>query len=114
MRGLVPFPDPETAAPERVTPIRLGVQRIDRIGLEIGTEGTSTYHVDRYNPLTAVAEVQRADTLSRGVWQIRIETHLRVTCTRDAFVIGAELHAWEGASEVCCRKWDCSIPRDLM
>jgi hypothetical protein len=112
--ALPPFPDPETAPPERVTPIRPGVQRIDRIGLEIGTEGTSSYQVDRDNPLSAVAEVQRADTVSRGAWQIRIETHLRVTCTREAFGLSAALRAWEGPSEVCCRVWDHSIPRDSM
>src|SRR5689334_19149149 len=66
MDALPPFSDPETAPPERVTPIRPGFQRIDHIGLEIGTEGNSSYQVDRYDPLSAVAEVQRADTVPRG------------------------------------------------
>ena len=36
------------------------------------------------------------------------------TIQRDAFLLQASLRAWEGASEVCHREWDRSIPRDLV
>ena len=36
------------------------------------------------------------------------------TCTRDAFLLQATLHALQGTTEVCHRHWDCSIPRDFL
>ena len=112
--SLRPFLNPETAPPEEVTVIRPGVKRIERIGLEIGTEFRSRYHVEEDNPVSAVAEVRGTDTLAHGAWQIRIETDQNVSCTREAFAVSAALRAWEGASEVCHREWDHSIPRDLI
>jgi putative CocE/NonD family hydrolase len=112
--ALPPFLDPETAPPERVTVTRPGVERIDRIGLELSTKGHSRYDVGEGDPLSAVAVMQGTDTILRDAWQIRIETHMRISCTRDAFLVSASLRAWEGSSQVCDREWDRSIPRDLM
>jgi uncharacterized protein len=112
--ALRPLPGPETAAPERPTMIRGGVERIDRIGLEVATEGRSRYHVDDDDPLSAVAEMRRADTVARDGWQIRIETRIKLSCTRDQFVLEAELRASEDATEVCQREWQSSIRRDFM
>jgi len=90
------------------------IQRIDRIGLELGSEGKSRFHVEEDDPLSAMAELRRIQTMSRDVWQIRIETQMRLSCTRDAFLLRGGLCAWEGANEVCRREWDRSIPRDSM
>jgi hypothetical protein len=108
------LPGPETATPERPTVIRPGLVRIDRIGLELGTEGKFAFDIQDDDPLSAVAEMQRTETIQRDDWQIRIETSMRLSCTRDAFLLRASLRAWEGASEVCHREWDQSIPRDLV
>jgi hypothetical protein len=112
--ALRPLPGPETAAPERPTMIRGGVERIDRLGLEVATEGRSRYHVDDDDPLSAAAEMRRADTVARDGWQIRIETRIKLSCTRDQFVLEAELRASEDATEVCQREWQSSIRRDFM
>jgi predicted acyl esterase len=114
---LSPLPGPETASPEKPTIIRQGdmrVERIDRIGLELGTEYKSRFHVEEDDPLSAVAELQRTQTMSRDVWQIRVQTQMRLSCTRNAFLLQGSLRAWEGANEVCHREWDRSIPRDFM
>jgi len=111
--ALPPLPGPETATPERPTVIRPGVVRIDRIGLELGTEGTFAFDLKDDDPLSATAEMRRIQTISRGGWQVRIETQMRLSCTRDAFQLRAALRAWEGTGEVCHREWDSSIPRDL-
>jgi len=111
---LPPLPPPETAPPERSVAVRPGVVRIDRIGLEVGTEGRFSFDIDEDDPLSATAEMQRAETISREPWQVRIETRMRLSCTRDAFQLMATLHAWEGATEVCHREWDLIIPRDLV
>jgi putative CocE/NonD family hydrolase len=111
--ALPPLPGPETATPERPTVIRPGVVRIDRIGLELGGEGKFAVDIKDDDPLSASIEMQRTQTIRRDAWQVRIETAMRLFCTRDAFRLRASLRAWEGDSEVCHRNWDHSIPRDL-
>jgi uncharacterized protein len=112
--ALPPLPDPETARPEPSTMLRPGVVYIDRIGLELGRQSKSTFHVEEDDPLSAVAELSRAETISRDAWRVRIETLTRLSCTKDAFLLRATLRAQEGPNEVCHREWDRSIPRDLM
>jgi predicted acyl esterase len=114
---LSPLSGPESAPPEKPTIIRQGdvrIERIDRIGLELGTESKSRFHVEENDPLSAVAELRRTQTMSRDAWQIRIETQMRLSCTRDAFLLQGSLRAWEGADEVCHRDWGRSIPRDFL
>jgi putative CocE/NonD family hydrolase len=112
--ALPPLPDPEMAPPERPTVLRPGVVLVDRIGLEVGSESESTCHVEEDDPLSAVAELSRTDTTSRDAWRVRIETRIRLSCTKDAFLLRATLRAEDGGNEVCHRTWDRSIPRDLM
>jgi predicted acyl esterase len=114
---LSPLPGPESAPPEKPTLLRRGgmhIERIDRIGLEIGTAGKRHYHVEEDDPLGAVAELQRTQTLSRDGWQIRIETQMRLSCTHDTFLLKASLRAYEGEQEVCHREWDRTIARDFL
>ena len=94
--------------------LRPGVTRLDRIGLELGSEGSFRCHIEADAPLSAVAEMRQTQTICRGDWQTRIETHARMSCTRDAFVLHASLRAWEGNAEVCHREWDHTVPRDLV
>ena len=112
--ALPPLPDPEMAPPERPTVLRPGVVYLDRIGLELGAAGESTFQVKEDDPLSAVAELSRSETVSRGAWRVRVETRIRLSCTRDAFLLRATLHADDGQNEVCHREWNRSIPRDLM
>jgi uncharacterized protein len=114
---LAPLPGPESAPPERPTLSRRGemrIERIERIGLELGTASKSQYHIEPDDPLSAIAELRRTQTMGRESWQIRIETRTRLACTRDAFLLQAILRAFEGATEVCHREWDRAIPRDFL
>jgi predicted acyl esterase len=114
---LPPLPDPESSPPEEPTRTRRGdmrIERIDRIGLELATQSSREFDIEEDDPLSAVAELRWTQTMSRDDWQIRIETGMRLSCTRDAFRLQGSLRAWEGADEVCHREWDCSIPRDLL
>ena len=113
---LSPFPEPETASPDKPTIIRrdgMRIERIDRIGLESGAQDKTDYHVEENDPLSAVAELHHTQTMSRNEWQIRIETQLRLSCTGNAFLLQGSLRAFEGANEVCHRDWDRSVPRDF-
>jgi hypothetical protein len=114
---LKPLPDPESAPPEKPTIIRrsdMRIERIDRLGLELGTHDESKLHVEEDDPLSAVIDLRRTWTMSRDAWQIHIETRMRLSCTRDVFLLQGGLRAWEGANEVCRRDWDRAIPRDFL
>jgi hypothetical protein len=115
--GLAPLPEPETASPEKPTVIHRDgerIERIDRIGLELGTQWKTQYHVEENDPLSAVAELTNTQTLSRDDWQIRVETQMRLSSTGNAFLLQGSLRAFDGANEVCRRDWDRSIPRDFL
>jgi hypothetical protein len=114
---LEPFAAPETAPPETPTTSRRGamrIERIDRLGLDLGAEGKTEYHLAADDPASAVADLRRTQTMARDDWQIRIETRLRLSCTREAFQLEARLRARESTAEVCRRDWDLSIPRDFV
>jgi hypothetical protein len=114
---LSPFPEPETALPEKPTIFRrdgVRIEHIDRIGLELGTQYKSEYHVEENDPLSAAAELRNTQTLSRNEWHIRVETQLRLSSTGNAFLLQGSLRAWEGANEVCRRDWDRTIARDFL
>jgi hypothetical protein len=82
--------------------------------LNWGSESKSTFHIEGDDLLSAVAEVWRSETISRDAWRIQIETLTRLSCTKDAFLLQANLRAHEGTQEVCHREWNCTIPRDFM
>jgi uncharacterized protein len=112
------LPAPESAPPDgaegRPRQIRPGVVRFDRIGLEVGNEWKFSNDLKGNDPLTAVAEMSRITTIAREAWKVRIATSMRMSCTREAFRLQASIRAFDGATELCHRTWDRSIPRDLV
>ena len=80
----------------------------------LGTQDKTEYHVEENDPLSAVAELRHTQTLSRNEWQVRVETQLRMSSTGDAFLMKGSLRAFEGATEVCHRDWDRTVPRDFL
>jgi putative CocE/NonD family hydrolase len=110
---LLPFGQPETAAPDQPTTIRPGLVRIDRLGLELGSEGRFKYQLEGDDPLAATVEMRQTQTISRNDWRTRIETRMRMSCTANDFILSATLEAWEGDLQVCDRNWDYRIPRDF-
>ena len=114
---LPPFLEPETASPEKPTIIHrdgIRIERIDQLDLELGTQWKTQYRVEENDPLSAVAELQNIQTMSRKEWKIRVETQMRLSCTRDNFLLHGSLRATDGANEVCRRDWDRTIPRDFL
>ena len=114
---LKPLPGPESAPPEKPTIIHRGdlrIERIDRLGLEVGTHDDSKLHVEEDDSISAIIDLRRTWTMSREAWQIRIETQMRLSCTRDVFLLQASLRAWEGENEVCHREWDRAIAREFL
>jgi predicted acyl esterase len=114
---LSPFLEPETALPEKPTIIHrdgVRIERIERLSLELGTQWKTQYHVEENDPLSAVADLQNIQTMSRNEWQIRVETQMRLSCTRDSFLLRGSLRASDGAKEIFRRDWDRTIARDFL
>ena len=66
-RAAVAAARPQSAPPEKPTRLRRGdmrIERIDRIGLELGTESKSRFHVEEDDPLSAVAELRPTQTVA--------------------------------------------------
>jgi predicted acyl esterase len=108
------LPAPETASPEPTTQLPLGVVRIDRLGLELGSQGDFSAHIDPDDPLSAVVEMRQSQTVSRDDWRTRFETTTRLSCSRDAFKLNATMVAWDGDTEVCRRAWETLVPRGFL
>jgi putative CocE/NonD family hydrolase len=108
------LPPPESAPADKSRPIRPGVVRFDRIGLEVGSEGSYSEDIAGNDPLSATAEMRRTATVARDGWRVRIETFMRMSSTRETFRLEASMRAFEGDDEVCHREWDRSIKRDLL
>jgi uncharacterized protein len=114
---LEPLSEPETASPEKPTlshSAGVRTERIERLGLSLGTQYESEYRISETDPLSAVAELSNVQTISRQDWLVRIETALRVSGTDKVFLLHATMSAWEGDRRVCSREWDCDVPRDLL
>jgi hypothetical protein len=45
---------------------------------------------------------------------IKIETRTRLSATKEAFHLQAELEAYEGDTCIFSKTWDRTIPRDLV
>lgn len=112
--ALAPLPPPESAPADKARTVRPGVMRFDRIGLEVGSEGRFSEDIAGDDPLSATADMRRTLTVARDGWQVRVETSMRMSCTRESFRLEASMRAFEGAEEVCRRTWDRSIKRDLV
>jgi hypothetical protein len=104
-----------TAPPDEPAELRPGLVRIERLGLDLGTERSFRCDLQGEDPLSAVAEMRQTQTMARDSWRIRIETWMRMTCTHDTFRLDAGMRAWEGDDKkVCDREWGYDIPRDFL
>ncbi|MFV8836149.1 CocE/NonD family hydrolase [Aquisalimonas sp.] len=95
-----------------------GSQRLEAIDLVTGSRTVETYSSQGDDFQSARAEVVAERRLQRGEWEIRTTMRTVVTSTEDAFVVHANLDAYErfphGSIRVFSRDWDETIPRDLV
>ncbi len=80
--------------------------------LVFGGASRDEYAIAPGDPLSAEATSHWSRSLERDHWRARVEAEGRLSCTRDAFRVEAQLRAWEGESSVFERAWSLSIPRD--
>ncbi len=111
----IDFAAVETATPQRPRQVKPGVVAWDHLdGLEAGTTFHFEHDLEAHDPTSAVVAMRRTGTLARGAWRTRVETTMRMTCTRETFRLEATMQAFDGDDEVCSRRWDRTIKRDLV
>jgi len=111
----IAFEPVETAPAQRSRQVKPGVVVWDHLdGLETGTHFHFEHDLKDGDPTSAVVAMRRTGTLRRGDWRTRIETSMRMTCSRETFRVEATMQAFDGDTEVCARKWDRTIKRDLV
>ena len=91
-----------------------GEARIDAIALDIGSVKYGEYRITDEEPLSARAETRWTQRVGRGTWRTRTETRTVMTATKDAFLLHAELDAYEGEKRVWSHNWERVVPRDLL
>jgi hypothetical protein len=88
-----------------------GASTIDAIGTTTEFVNKLVYSIRDDDPTTARAETQTMMRTARDDWRLRIETKTALACTRDAFIIEADLAAFDGEQRIFSRSWTRQIPR---
>jgi putative CocE/NonD family hydrolase len=135
---LVPFPDVETAAPQRIEQLRppapawrvthdlagdnylveitggIGAVRYPDIDLEVSTDGLEQYRVTGSDPGSQRGEVCWTIRFSRGDWEVKTVTRTTLTCDSRTFFIDAELRAYHNGKVFHEQSWRRAIARYLV
>jgi uncharacterized protein len=88
-----------------------GASTIDVIGTTTEYGKRLVYRIRDDDPTSARAEVEETIRKQRGDWHMRIETRTALACTREAFLIEADLQAFDGDRRFFSRSWTRSVPR---
>ena len=137
--GLMPFGEPEGAAPVALQSTRARVlerplDEIDRSSadgrvdlrrtrdrgawrttdtdVDYDTNGELRFSIHPDEPLSAEQDIHLTTTMGRDGWRVRTQARTRISCTADDFVLQARLQAWDGEDKVFERSWERKIPRD--
>ena len=88
--------------------------RIEDIDLTMSHVFVRRYSICEDDPNSARAVLEETIELGRDDWQTRIETRIRLTSTRESWILKAKLDAYEGDDRCFSRTWDETIERDCM
>ncbi|MEX2649140.1 MAG: CocE/NonD family hydrolase [Alphaproteobacteria bacterium] len=91
-----------------------GTYRLDAIDLTLAYEALERYSITDDDPTEERTEMKRKVSLSRGTWNVRIETLVELKCDATTFHLAAKLEAFEGEERIVSKDWREVIPRDMM
>jgi putative CocE/NonD family hydrolase len=89
-----------------------GRTRLEWIDLETTGTATDIVAITEGDPLSCWAEAHRTSEQKRDGWHIRLEGRVRLTSTRDDFLLTGSLHAYENDVLVHETTREATIPRD--
>ena len=91
-----------------------GRYRIDTTGTEVGSIASEVTEIFDHDPTSAKVQSQYVETLRRGDWNVRVESHLRMSLTKDSFLFVGQIKAFEHDAEVFTKTWNRTIQRMLV
>jgi hypothetical protein len=91
-----------------------GVRVVEDLGLEVEIDRRHDYRIKADDPLSANAYFTWKRKYQRGDWSVWSETMLKVSCTGEDFALDATLDAYEGDKKVVSKRWNMTIPRNLV
>lgn len=86
-------------------------KRLDATGTEMASSWTQIAEIDEQDPASARIEAHRSQWLYRPGWDAQVETVLRFSTVKGAFLLECEVSCLEGSRPFFSRKWRRSIPR---
>jgi hypothetical protein len=66
------------------------------------------------DPLSAEVRCERTLRMRHGEWSVRVEAWASMSSTADAFLVTNGIDAYEGEARVTAKRWNRTIPRDLV
>ena len=103
-----------TGVVSKVTESELGQWRIDDIDLTLTSNSRSRFSIHPNEPTTAQHESSWERSFSRADWRVRTSGGMVMTSDRDNFYLKARVEAFEGDNRLFHRRWDETIPRDML
>jgi putative CocE/NonD family hydrolase len=134
---LPPFPPAETARPQKPTVLRPakteeyvvrdlvaaetalhsredgGHTIAEGSALEYDAMKEEVFRIGDHDPASAGCDIRNSRKVGRGTWQTRVDTHTRMSCTAEEYILDATLDAYEGEKRILTRTWQRRIPRDF-
>jgi len=91
-----------------------GVRVVEDLGLEIEVDRRNDYRIKADDPVSANASFTWKRKYQRGDWRVWSETMLKVSSTAQDFALDATLDAYDGDRKVASKRWNMTIPRNLV
>lgn len=91
-----------------------GSNLIPDVGLVMVNDAWRQHRITLDDPCSPVCEFHQTNAFQREGWDIRVESRVRVTSTRDSFVLLCDVDVFENDARVLSRSWNREIPRDCV
>ncbi len=88
-----------------------GLLRLDDTGLAFGSKAMQRFRIADDDPLSAEAVYGFEHEFARADWRVLVRSRMRVTATREHFLVRSTLEAWEGDRRVFRRQWRRKLAR---
>ena len=81
--------------------------------LEYDAMKEEEFRIGDHDPASARCDIRNSRKVGRGSWQTRVDTHTRMSCTSQEYILDATLDAFEGEKRILTRSWQRRVPRDF-
>ncbi|WP_019170219.1 CocE/NonD family hydrolase [Pseudaminobacter salicylatoxidans] len=91
-----------------------GRWKLNATGTEMSETWNEVTEILDNDPTSAKIEIRMVDTFSRDEWDVRVEAALRLSLTKDDFLVTGDIQAFDHDEQVFAKKWTRTVPRQLL